>query len=104
MLEPREIFWVAVILVAVTSEIDPVPAAANLLVPTLIRPVANAARFLLGVNDTSPANRTLANGLLVEPIVNPALRSGSALTVKAFPTSPRMIVSEPVGSAKTVVS
>ena len=71
---------------------------------TPIAPEAYPERDLLAAKFTVPAKLRLASGLASEPSVNVALKSGSALTVIVSDALPRLIVSEPVGLTKVVVS
>src|SRR5262245_42222314 len=91
---------------AVVSEIAPVPLVARSLVAfgRLIVPPALAIRFLAAARLTAPAKMMVLKGLAAEPIVKLAVKSGKAFTVIASAALPGLIVIEPVGLAKSVVS
>src|SRR6185295_6181005 len=66
--------------------------------------VVSAERFLLAASASVPVKSTSVNGLAFVPIVRLALKSGTAATVMKSVALPRLIVSEPLGLAKSVVS
>src|SRR2546423_6284511 len=100
MLEPDA----SEILRAVVSETVPVPLVARSLVVfgRLIVLDASPERLLLAASVTAPLKVIVLNGFAPVPIVRLALKSGGALTVIVSAELPRLIVSEPVGFAKSV--
>src|SRR5262245_54601615 len=95
---------------AVVKLTEPVPLTDILIAKgvgsRLIVPVAWAERLLSAASVSLPANVILLNSLPAEPTVSPALKSvlGKSLTVNVSAALPRLIVTDPLGFAKTVVS
>src|SRR6185369_15020325 len=83
--------------------IVPVPLVVSAFDPfeRLIVPEALVARLLFAASVIASLKVTVLNSLPAEPIVRFAVKSGSALTARVSAGSPRLIVSDPVGLAKS---
>src|SRR5262245_12107587 len=102
MLDPAD----KLILREVVNETPPAPLVVISLVAfgRLIVPATKAARLLSLASVTTPLTVKVLNGLAAAPIVRPAVKSGRPLMVNVSPAFPRLIVTDPVGLAKSVVS
>src|SRR5450432_2149846 len=91
---------------AVVIKIVPDPEVARLLAAfgRLIVLDAKAIRVLSAANVTAPLNVTVLNSLPGAPMNRLEVRSGRALTAIVSDALPRLICTEPVGLAKSVVS
>src|SRR5581483_11004641 len=95
-----------VILRAVVNVTVPVPlvAMSDEEPEKLIVLLALPARFLFAASVTAPPKVIVLNSLPADPIVRLALKSGRALTAIVSAVLPRLIFSELLGFAKSVVS
>src|SRR6266850_5993177 len=84
--------------------IEPPPETVTAPTAVELTVLPAADRLLPADRVTVPAKVMALKGLAVDPIVRAALKSGRLLTVIVSLLLPRLILNEPVGFAKSVVS
>ena len=81
------------------------PLVAELVPVVMLIAPALTARLAVPVNnEKEPPRVTVPSGAAADPTVKPAVRSGRALVARVSVALPRLMVSEFLGAAKSVVS